>query len=50
MTAVEYNTYNDYAKDRIKQGLQVLPKLLWRAIKENNPNLVAPKPFNPART
>lgn len=50
MTAVEYNTYNEYAKDRIKQGFQVLPKLLWTAIKTNNPNLVAPKPFNPART
>ncbi len=50
MTAVEYNTYNEYAKDRIKQGFQVLPKLLWTAIKTNNPNLVARKPFNPART
>ena len=50
MTAVEYDTYSEYTAARIKQGYQVLPKILWTAIKTNNPNLVAPKPFNPART
>jgi len=50
MTAIEFNTYADYVKARSAQGLQVLPGLLWRALKENNPDLVTRPIMNPART
>jgi hypothetical protein len=50
MTIHDFATYADYCKARAAEGLQVLPGALFRAIKEGNPNLAAPAPFNPART
>ena len=50
MTSSEFDTYADYVKARSAQGHQVLPGLLWRAIKENNPSLVTRPIMNPART
>lgn len=50
MKAVEYETYSDYVKARTAEGYQVLPKLLWRALKENKPELVTPKRVFPANT
>jgi hypothetical protein len=46
----DFETYSDYVKARSAEGRQVLPQLLWRAIKENNPALVTRPIMNPART
>jgi hypothetical protein len=50
MKATDYKTFDDYARARIAEGLQVLPRAMWKALKENNPNLAAPRRFIPANT
>jgi len=46
MIASDYPTYEAYCAVKAAQGFQVLPRLLWRVLKENNPNLVERKPLN----
>lgn len=48
--ASTFDTFEAYSADRISRGATPLPRIMWRAIKERNPNLVARQPFNPART
>jgi hypothetical protein len=45
MKATDYDTYQDYVKARAGEGLQVLPSLLWKALKTKNIDLVTAKPI-----
>lgn len=48
MRAQDYPTYRAYCEARREAGLQVLPSLLWKALKTGNHDLVTRKNVTPA--
>lgn len=50
MKATEFDTYGEYASARAREGLQVIPSSLWKALKYSRPELVERKDTIPANT